>query len=83
LSRFHLRNALAFCLGVLGFTNPPIGKALITCTAKQVFGALRIGDTKRGAAAVAPEFPTEIGGPKGPEPVRYGDWEVKGRVSDF
>lgn len=27
--------------------------------------------------------PVEIGGPKGPEPVRYGDWEVKGRASDF
>ena len=25
----------------------------------------------------------EIGGPKGPEPTRYGDWEVKGKVSDF
>ena len=25
----------------------------------------------------------EIGGPKGAEPTRYGDWEVKGRVSDF
>ncbi|MBF96151.1 MAG: hypothetical protein CFH34_01646 [Alphaproteobacteria bacterium MarineAlpha9_Bin4] len=25
----------------------------------------------------------EIGGPNGPEPTRYGDWEVKGRVSDF
>ena len=25
----------------------------------------------------------EIGGPKGPEPTRYGDWQVKGRVSDF
>ncbi len=25
----------------------------------------------------------EVGGPKGPEPTRYGDWEVKGRVSDF
>lgn len=25
----------------------------------------------------------EIGGPSGPEPTRYGDWEVKGRVSDF
>lgn len=25
----------------------------------------------------------EIGGPKGPEPTRYSDWEVKGRVSDF
>lgn len=25
----------------------------------------------------------ERGGPKGPEPTRYGDWERKGRVSDF
>lgn len=25
----------------------------------------------------------EFGGPKGPEPTRYGDWEVNGRVSDF
>lgn len=25
----------------------------------------------------------EVGGPTGPEPTRYGDWERKGRVSDF
>ena len=25
----------------------------------------------------------EIGGPKGPEPTRYGDWERKGITSDF
>jgi hypothetical protein len=25
----------------------------------------------------------EVGGPKGPEPVRYGDWERKGIASDF
>ncbi|XP_070054890.1 uncharacterized protein [Nicotiana tomentosiformis] len=25
----------------------------------------------------------EIGGPKGPEPTRYGDWERGGRCSDF
>ena len=25
----------------------------------------------------------EQGGPKGPEPTRYGDWEQKGRCSDF
>lgn len=27
--------------------------------------------------------PREIGGPKGPEPTRYGDWEVNGRCTDF
>jgi hypothetical protein len=25
----------------------------------------------------------EIGGPPGPEPTRYGDWEKKGRCIDF
>jgi hypothetical protein len=27
--------------------------------------------------------PKEIGGPKGPEPTRYGDWEKAGRCIDF
>ncbi|WP_238527355.1 DUF1674 domain-containing protein [Methylomonas methanica] len=26
---------------------------------------------------------TELNGPKGPEPTRYGDWERKGRCVDF
>jgi len=30
-----------------------------------------------------PEPPKEIGGPKGLEPTRYGDWDVNGRCSDF
>lgn len=27
--------------------------------------------------------PEEVGGPKGPEPTRFGDWERKGRCIDF
>ncbi len=27
--------------------------------------------------------PGEIGGPRGLEPTRFGDWEFKGRCSDF
>jgi len=27
--------------------------------------------------------PVEIGGRKGPEPTRYGDWEKNGRCIDF
>ncbi len=27
--------------------------------------------------------PKEVGGPTGPEPTRYGDWEKKGIASDF
>jgi anti-sigma regulatory factor (Ser/Thr protein kinase) len=32
---------------------------------------------------VPKQVPKEIGGPQGPEPTRYGDWEVNGRCSDF
>jgi hypothetical protein len=35
------------------------------------------------AAGSAADAPKEIGGPEGPEPTRYGDWEVNGRCSDF
>ena len=33
--------------------------------------------------AEQPPRPKEIGGPKGPEPTRYGDWEYNGRCTDF
>lgn len=33
--------------------------------------------------AKAPARPPETGGPRGPEPTRYGDWEKKGIASDF
>jgi hypothetical protein len=33
--------------------------------------------------AKAPKPAPEIGGPKGPEPTRYGDWERAGRCVDF
>ena len=33
--------------------------------------------------AVDSELPPEVNGPKGPEPTRYGDWEQKGRCTDF
>lgn len=31
----------------------------------------------------AAKKPTELGGPKGLDPVRYGDWERDGRCVDF
>ena len=34
-------------------------------------------------AATGAGQPGEIAGRDGPEPVRYGDWEVKGLASDF
>ncbi len=47
--------------------------------------ALAEAEARRAAAAaaVAAAPPKEVGGREGPEPVRYGDWEVKGIASDF
>lgn len=38
---------------------------------------------ERRKAAKELELPKELGGRKGPEPVRYGDWEKKGIAIDF
>jgi hypothetical protein len=40
----------------------------------------RLADEARAASGPAPK---EIRGREGPEPVRYGDWELKGIASDF
>ena len=37
----------------------------------------------RAQAEAKGEIPREIGGPKGLEPTRYGDWEKAGRCYDF
>lgn len=37
----------------------------------------------RRAAEAPSGLPPEEGGPAGPEPTRYGDWERGGRASDF
>ena len=55
------------------------GKAL-TLAARR---ALEEAAARRHAEAQAAEKPVELGGPKGPEPTRYGDWERKGLAVDF
>lgn len=44
--------------------------------------ALAEAEARRKAANPTP-LPPELGGRKGPEPVRYGDWERKGIAVDF
>ncbi len=39
-------------------------------------------ERRRQAAAVADRV-REINGRDGPEPIRFGDWEVKGIATDF
>ena len=43
--------------------------------------ALAEAAARRAEAALA--LPPERGGRDGPEPVRYGDWELKGLAIDF
>ena len=54
--------------------------------------AMRIAEAGKRAAAEAEErrakrkdqaTPVEIGGRKGPDPTRYGDWEINGIACDF
>jgi hypothetical protein len=40
-------------------------------------------DAKSAAVPAAKAAPEEIGGPQGPEPTRFGDWEKNGRCVDF
>jgi len=45
--------------------------------------ALEEAAARRKAEASAAEQAVELGGPNGPEPTRYGDWERKGVAVDF
>ncbi len=44
--------------------------------------ALAEAEARRQSAAPT-ALPPELGGPKGLEPIRYGDWERKGLAVDF
>ena len=46
-------------------------------------GRATVPPAKAPKPAEAQAAPKEIGGRKGPDPTRYGDWEKKGRCIDF
>ncbi len=46
--------------------------------------ALAEAEMRRATATqCAPLLPKEVGGPEGPEPTRFGDWETRGIATDF
>jgi len=45
--------------------------------------ALAEAEARRRAGAFDPDLPPERNGRKGPEPVRFGDWEKDGIAVDF
>ena len=53
----------------------------LTPAARRALDEARERRERAQLARAAP--PVEINGRKGPDPIRYGDWEVKGIVSDF
>ena len=55
------------------------GKALSPAARR----ALEEAALRRQAESRDSGQPVELGGPKGPEPTRYGDWERKGVAVDF
>jgi hypothetical protein len=57
----------------------PVGQRNLTPQAER---ALAEAAERRKARNEA-SSPQEIGGRQGPDPTRYGDWEVKGIASDF
>ena len=60
-------------------TPTPSPPRILTPAAQR---ALAEAEARRVARAEA-ELATEHGGPTGPEPTRYGDWEKKGLAVDF
>ena len=45
--------------------------------------ALEEAAARRRATEAVEASGEEVGGPRGPEPTRYGDWERKGLAVDF
>lgn len=55
--------------------------ARIAAAAKRALAEAEARRAEQEKAAKA--LPPEVGGRKGLEPTRFGDWEVKGIASDF
>ena len=56
--------------------------ATADCRQKTEPGAAGLSDA-RDCKDTGSSRPVEIGGRKGPDPTRYGDWEKGGRCIDF
>lgn len=52
-------------------------------SASRPSGGAAAAPPKQEVAPAAGAKPKELGGPQGPEPTRYGDWERKGICYDF
>ena len=60
----------------------PVTEAAARSLTEAAARSLTEAAARRAALATAPP-PKELQGRDGPDPVRYGDWEVNGRAVDF
>ena len=63
--------------------NPPPNAAPGKALSPNARRALEEAAERRAAEALGFQVSVERGGPAGPEPTRYGDWERKGVAVDF
>lgn len=61
----------------------PDSKAVIAQRIREAGERAKAEAAERRAKEATQARPKEIGGPKGPEPTRFGDWEKKGIAVDF
>ncbi|TRY98291.1 hypothetical protein DNTS_034051 [Danionella cerebrum] len=74
-----------------GYSSRDVGKDKEPLRkAKTPQGRFDMDETEAKTKDVLEKFPDDVnpetkeqGGPRGPEPTRYGDWERKGRCIDF
>ena len=60
-------------------TQPPLKRSREVLDGNNQPSALKTEPAGEVTSLASKEF----GGPEGPEPTRYGDWEKKGRCIDF
>jgi len=64
-------------------TNPPAPDAARKPRALPPAAQRALAEAEDRRAKPTPDAPPEFNGRGGLDPVRYGDWEVKGLASDF
>ena len=65
-----------------GIVDVEVGKAARPLPSEAARRALAEAEERRRRAASRLLLAKEVNGRDGPDPVRYGDWEVKGIASD-
>jgi hypothetical protein len=67
---------------IMNAPDTPAPKWPLTPEAERALAEAAVRRAKAAEPAAA-ETAKEIGGRGGPEPTRYGDWEINGLASDF